>query len=105
VIGCRQQVSDCLDSREEALFSLCDGVLSNTYARTLPERSHAPFCDRQWPSMDAVVADGTISVEQLNCTRGMCNVLAELPTDAPLCPRIAQRVAEPGASKEKQVPL
>ncbi|HEY3993079.1 MAG TPA: transposase [Ktedonobacteraceae bacterium] len=70
-----------MESRADALFSLCDGLLSETQARTLPERSHSPFFDRQWPSIYAALADGKISVERLQalCVR---SVLAELPKDA-----------------------
>jgi len=77
----RQQAYTCLEQRADALFSLCDGLLSEPQARSLPELSHAPFFDRQWPSVYAALADGKIRIEQL---RALCvgSVLADLPADA-----------------------
>jgi hypothetical protein len=77
----RQQAYTCLEQRADALFSLCDGLLSEPQARSLPELSHAPFFDRQWPSVYAALADGKIRIEEL---RALCvgSVLADLPADA-----------------------
>ena len=47
----RQQVYDCMEQRADALFSLCDGLLSESQARSLPELAHSPFFERQWPSV------------------------------------------------------
>lgn len=79
----RQQVYDCLDSRADALFSLCDGLLSSPQARSLPELSHSPFFDRKWPSVYAALADGKIKVEPLQelCVR---SILAEWPEGMPV---------------------
>src|SRR2546430_12545651 len=46
----RQQVYGCMERRADALFSLCDGLLSEPQARSLPELAHSPFFERQWPS-------------------------------------------------------
>jgi DDE superfamily endonuclease len=83
LIEFRQQVYACLESRADALFSLCDGLLSESQARTLPELSHSPFFLHQWPSIYAALADGKINIERLQavCVR---SVLAELPEDAPV---------------------
>lgn len=77
----RQQVYDCLESRADALFSLCDGLLSESQARSLPELSRSPFFERQWPSIYAALADGKINVENL---RALCvrSVLADLSENA-----------------------
>lgn len=79
----RQQVYDCIERRADALFSLCDGLLSEAQARSLPELSHSPFFERRWPSIYAALADGKINLEQLQalCVR---SVLAELPEDVPI---------------------
>lgn len=79
----RQQVYDCLEQRANAMFSLCDGLLSSPQAHSLPELSHSPFFDRRWPSIYAALADGKINVEKLQalCVR---MVLAELPEDGPI---------------------
>ena len=61
----RQQAYTCLESRADALFSLCDGLLSETHARSLPELSLSPYFGRKWPSVYAALADGKINIEQL----------------------------------------
>ena len=77
----RQQVYDCLEQRGDALFRLCDSLLSESQARSLPELSHSPFFERQWPSVYAALADGKINVEQLQvlCVRSL---LEEMPAEA-----------------------
>jgi hypothetical protein len=77
----RQQVYDCMEQRADALFSLCDGLLSESQARSLPELAHAPFFERQWPSVYAALADGKINLDEV---RALCvrQVLADLPADA-----------------------
>lgn len=79
----RQQVYACMERRADALFNLCDGLLSESQARSLPELSHSPFFDRHWPSIYAALADGKIDIERL---RALCvrSVLAELPADVPV---------------------
>src|SRR5256714_312249 len=77
----RQQVYGCMESRADALFSLCDGLLSEPQARSLPELAHSPFFERQWPSVYAALADGKIHLDEL---RALCvgQVLADVPADA-----------------------
>ncbi|MEO7018769.1 MAG: hypothetical protein ABI234_01290 [Ktedonobacteraceae bacterium] len=65
----RQQAYACMERRADALFTLCDGLLTETQARSLPELSHSPFFDRQWPSIYAALADGKINSEKL---RALC---------------------------------
>jgi hypothetical protein len=76
----RQQVYDCMESRADVLFSLCDGLLSESQARSLPELAHSPFFARQWPSVYAALADGKLKLDELQalCVR---QVLAEVPAD------------------------
>jgi hypothetical protein len=77
----RQQAYECMERRADALCNLCDGLLTETAARTLPELSHSPFFERQWPSVYAALADGKMDLDQL---RALCvhSVLADLPADA-----------------------
>lgn len=77
----RQQAYACMESRADALFSLCDGLLSETQARSLPELSLSPYFGRKWPSVYAALADGEIDIEAL---RALCvrSVLAKLPEEA-----------------------
>jgi len=93
----RQQIYDCMERRADALFGLCDGLLSEPQARTLPELSHSPFFDHHWPSVYAALADGKIKREAL---RALCvrSVLDELPADAPVWIAVdATSVARPEA--------
>jgi DDE superfamily endonuclease len=77
----RQQVYGCMESRADALFSLCDGLLSESQARSLPELAYSPFFERQWPSVYAALADGKIKLDEVQalCVR---QILAEVPADA-----------------------
>lgn len=79
----RQHAYACMERRGDALFNLCDGLLSEPQARSLPELSHSPFFERQWPSVYAALADGMIDIEAL---RTLCvqSVLADLPAEAPV---------------------
>jgi hypothetical protein len=83
VIECRQQIYACMERRADAVFNLCDGLLSESQARSLPEISHSPFCDHHWSSVSAALADGKLNQEAL---RALCvrSVLAELPAEAPI---------------------
>lgn len=76
----RQQAYDCLERRADALFSLCDGLLSSPHARSLPEVSQSPFFERKWPSVYAALADGTIDLDRL---QALCihSALAELAAE------------------------
>lgn len=79
----RQQVYASMDQRADALFNLCDGLLSEPQARSLPELSLSPWFERKWPSVYAALADGKIDIEQL---RALCvrSVLADLPPEEPV---------------------
>lgn len=70
-----------MEQRADALFSLCDGLLSEPQARSLPELFHSPFFERQWPSIYAALADGKLNLDRLQalCVR---SVLEEMPADA-----------------------
>src|ERR1700730_13453071 len=77
----QQQAYVCMERRADALWNVCDGLLSEPLARSLPELSHSPFFERQWPSVYAALADGKIDLDEL---RALCvrSVLADLPPDA-----------------------
>jgi len=77
----RQQVYGCMERRADALFSVCDGLLSEPQARSLPELAHSPFFERQWPSVYGALADGKMNLDEL---RALCvrQVLADVPADA-----------------------
>jgi hypothetical protein len=61
----RQQVYDCIESRADALFSLCDGLLSEPQARSLPEQasSWTPPLDLQGMGRDQTAIG--VAIDQL----------------------------------------
>jgi hypothetical protein len=56
----RQQTYDCFERGADALFNLCDALLCETQARSLPELSYSPFFERAWPSLYQALANGKI---------------------------------------------
>jgi hypothetical protein len=61
----RQQVYGCFERSQDALFNLCDALVSEPQARSLPELSLSPFFQRRWPSVYAALQDGRINTEGL----------------------------------------
>jgi hypothetical protein len=78
---CRQHADAWMESRADAVCAVCDGLWSETHARSLPERSLSPSVGRTGPRVSAALADGTITIEALPalCVR---RVLADLPANA-----------------------
>jgi hypothetical protein len=56
----RQQTYDSFERGADALFNLCDALLCENQARSLPERSHSPFFEREWPSLYQALSNGKI---------------------------------------------
>jgi hypothetical protein len=61
----RQQMYDCFDRSRDALFNLCDALVSEPQARSLPELSLSAFFQRRWPSVYEALQDGRINTERL----------------------------------------
>jgi hypothetical protein len=61
----RQQVYDSFEQGADALFNLCDALLTETQARSLPELSQSPLFERCWPSVYQALQQGRIKVEPL----------------------------------------
>src|SRR6266571_701367 len=61
----RQQMYNCFERSGDALFNLCDALLSEPQARSLPELSLSVFFQRRWPSVYEALQDGRIDVERL----------------------------------------
>lgn len=61
----RHQVYDCFERGADALFNLCDALLSEPHARSLPELSYSPFFERGWPSLYQALSDGKINDTKL----------------------------------------
>src|SRR5438105_13291074 len=61
----RQQMYGCFERSGDALFNLCDALLSEPQAGSLPELSLSAFFQRRWPSVYEALQDGRIDVERL----------------------------------------
>jgi hypothetical protein len=79
----RQQIYDCFERSEDALFNLCDALLSEPQARSLPELSLSVFFERRWPSVYEALQDGRIDVEGLR-TVFVQALLEEKAADEPI---------------------
>jgi hypothetical protein len=77
----RQQTYESMQQRADSLFSLCDALLSEPAAHSLPELSYSPFFERRWPSIYAALADGKVNCDELR-TLCVSSLLAEVPEDA-----------------------
>ena len=61
----RQQIYDTFERGADALFNLCDALLSDPQARSLPELSLSPFFEREWPSLYQALEQGMINTARL----------------------------------------
>lgn len=61
----RQQVYSCFERSRDALFNLCDALVSEPPARSLPELSLSAFFPRRWPSVYEALQDGRINTDRL----------------------------------------
>src|SRR5260370_30399241 len=79
----RQQMYGCFERSRDALFNLCDALLSEPEARSLPELSLSVFFQRRWPSVYEALQDGRINVERLRevCVQAL---LEGKPTQEPI---------------------
>lgn len=57
----RQQTYDSFERGADALFNLCDALLCENQARSLPELSYSPFFERAWPSLYQALSNGKIN--------------------------------------------
>lgn len=57
----RQQSYACFERGADALFNLCDALLSESQARSLVELSQSPCFERQWPSIYQALSNGKIN--------------------------------------------
>ena len=55
----------CFGNGKDALFNLVDVLSSEAGARSFPDLSLSPFCERSWASVDEALEDGQIDAEQL----------------------------------------
>lgn len=80
----RQQISGCFERGADALFSVCDALLSESQARSLVELSQAPCFERGWSSLYQGLTNGKINEEAM---RSVCiqALLRDRASDKPIC--------------------
>ena len=61
----RHQAYASFERAGDAMFNLCDALLCETQARSLPELSLSPFFERQWASVYEALEDGRIDTQRL----------------------------------------
>lgn len=61
----RQQIYDSFERGADALFNLCDALLCEDQARSLPELSQSPCFERAWPSLYQALEHGKINEAEL----------------------------------------
>ena len=79
----RQQMYSCFERSRDALFNLCDALLSESQARSLPELSLSVFFERRWPSVYEALQDGRINVGRLRNVFVQALIESE-PADEPI---------------------
>jgi DDE superfamily endonuclease len=79
----RQQMYACFERSGDALFNLCDALISESQARSLPELSLSVFFERRWPSIYEALQDGRINVDRLRAVFVQSLIEAQ-PADEPV---------------------
>lgn len=93
----RQQVYDSFEQGADALFNLCDALLCEDRARSLPELSLSPLFERQWPSVYQALQQGRLQTDTLR-EIWVTALLAQHPTQTPLWISVdATTIARPDA--------
>lgn len=84
LIDFRQQAYTCFERGADALFNLCDALLSESQARSLVELSQSPSFERRWPSLYQGLTNGRINEAAL---RTVCiqALLQERAGKEPIC--------------------
>lgn len=84
VIDFRQQAYRCFERGADALFNLCDALLSEPQARSLVELSQSPSFERRWSSLYQGLANGKIDEAAL---RRVCiqALLQQRAGSEPIC--------------------
>ncbi len=93
----RQQTYDCFERGADALFNLCDALLCESQARSLPELSQSPVFERGWPSLYQALEQGQIDEARLQAI-WIKALLAGCPAGPPIWISVdASSIARPEA--------
>jgi hypothetical protein len=58
----RQEIYGCFKRRGDALFNVCDALLSESQAQSLPELSLSAACERTWASVYKALEKGYFKI-------------------------------------------
>lgn len=61
----RQEIYGCMKRGGDALFNICDALLSESQAQSLPELSLSAAFERKWSSVYEALSDGHIKVDRV----------------------------------------
>ena len=61
----RQEIYRCMKRGADAMFNVCDALLCESQAQSLPELSLSAIFERKWPSVYAALSDGNIKEERV----------------------------------------
>jgi hypothetical protein len=93
----RQQIYDSFGRGADALFNLCDALLCENQARSIPELSQSPFFERAWPSLYQALESGKIDEARLQQI-WVEALLREVPAEQPIWISVdASSIARPEA--------
>lgn len=79
----RKLTYDSFERGADALFNLCDALLCEDQARSLPELSQSPYFERAWPSLYQALENGKINEARLR-EAWVKALLAERPMGEPI---------------------
>lgn len=93
----RQHIYDCFERGADALFNLCDALLCESQARSMPELSQSPFFERAWPSIYQALSQSKI--DEVSLQRIWVKaLLADCPAGQPIWISVdASSIARPEA--------
>jgi hypothetical protein len=60
----REEIYRCMKRGADAMFNVCDALLCESQAQSLPELSFSAMFERKWPSVYGALSDGNIKVER-----------------------------------------
>ena len=95
--GIRQQMYESFERGADGLFNLCDALLSESQARSIPELSQSPLFERQWSSLYQALKQGKINTARLQQI-WLEALIAEMPEGETLWVSVdASSIARPEA--------
>jgi DDE superfamily endonuclease len=93
----RHQVYQSFEREADALFNVCDALLCETTARSVPELSQSPWFQRRWPSIYQALKRGQINGPRLQQAWVEALLAERDPTDVLWISVDSSSIARPAA--------